>query len=41
METRRYAKRQITWFKKTEGANYLEVQEGIDKNLCIILNTLR
>ncbi len=41
METRRYAKRQITWFKKTEGANYLEVQEGIENNLCIIMDTLK
>lgn len=40
METRRYAKRQITWFKKTEGANYLEAQEGIENNLCIIIDTL-
>lgn len=41
METRRYAKRQITWFKKTEGTNYLEVQEGIENNLCIIIDTLK
>lgn len=40
METRRYAKRQTTWFKKTEGANYLEAQEGIENNLCIIIDTL-
>lgn len=40
METRRYAKRQITWFKKTEGANYLGAQEGIENNLCIIIDTL-
>ena len=41
METRRYAKRQITWFKKTEGENYLEVKEGIENNLCIIMDTLK
>lgn len=41
METRRYAKRQITWFKKTEGALWIEAQEQIENNIDIITNTLK
>lgn len=41
METRRYAKRQITWFKKTEGAVYIEAQENIENNINIIIDTLK
>lgn len=41
METRRYAKRQITWFKKTEGANWIDGQKKIEENIDIITNTLR
>lgn len=41
METRRYAKRQITWFKKTEGALYIDSQEKIENNINIIINTLK
>lgn len=41
METRRYAKRQTTWFKKTEGALWIEAQEQIENNIDIITNTLK
>jgi len=30
METRRYAKRQITWFKKIENIKFLNIDKGID-----------
>lgn len=41
MESRRYAKRQITWFKKTEGAHWIDGQEEIEKNIDIITSTLK
>lgn len=41
METRRYAKRQITWFKKTEGALYIDAQEKIENNIDIIIDELK
>ncbi|NTV90251.1 MAG: tRNA (adenosine(37)-N6)-dimethylallyltransferase MiaA [Clostridiales bacterium] len=30
MDTRRYAKRQITWFKRTEGIQWIEMEQGCD-----------
>ena len=39
METRRYAKRQITWFKRNKNIIWLNAEESADKNLEIILNT--
>ena len=41
METRRYAKRQITWFKKNKEIYWLEGQETIEKNIDKILKTMR
>ena len=37
METRRYAKRQITWFKKNKQTIWLNGEEDIQKNIDIIL----
>ncbi len=36
-ETRRYAKRQITWFKRIQNIKWLECQEDIQTNVDIIL----
>lgn len=33
METRRYAKRQITWFKRIENATWLDMENPIEENL--------
>ena len=38
MESRRYAKRQITWFKKDKGTIWLDGQSTVEKNIDIILN---
>ena len=38
METRRYAKRQITWFKKNKQTNWIDGTNSIEENLSIILN---
>ena len=38
METRRYAKRQITWFKKNKQTNWIDGTNPIEENLNIILN---
>lgn len=40
METRRYAKRQLTWFKRIENATWLEMEEGIERNLRRIMEVL-
>lgn len=37
METRRYAKRQITWFKKNKETNWLEGENLVSENINIIL----
>ena len=37
METRRYAKRQMTWFRKNKQTIWLEGKEGVQNNLNIIL----
>ena len=39
-ETRRYAKRQLTWFRKNKETKWLNIQEGISKNIQIILKEL-
>ena len=41
MESRRYAKRQITWFKKDKETIWLDGQETIEKNVDIILNVCK
>ncbi len=40
LNSRHYAKRQITFFKKLQGIRYLDKNEQIDRNLERILNTL-
>ena len=37
METRRYAKRQITWFKKIEKIKWLDGTADIQNNINVIL----
>ncbi len=37
METRRYAKRQLTWFRKNKEAIWLDMEDGSDKNIRKIL----
>lgn len=40
METRRYAKRQITWFKKDKETYWLDGEEPIEQNINKILNLI-
>ncbi|MGN1298705.1 MAG: tRNA (adenosine(37)-N6)-dimethylallyltransferase MiaA [Candidatus Scatovivens sp.] len=40
METRRYAKRQLTWFKKNKQTIWIDAENGNDKNIQIILEEL-
>ena len=37
METRRYAKRQMTWFRKNKQTIWLEGRAGVQNNINIIL----
>ena len=37
METRRYAKRQLTWFRKNKQTIWLDAKENIQNNINIIL----
>lgn len=41
MESRRYAKRQITWFKRNKSIIWLNAMDGISKNTDIILKEIR
>ncbi len=40
METRRYAKRQLTWFKRNEDATWLNMEDGQGENLRKIMEGL-
>jgi len=40
METRRYAKRQITWFKKNKETKWINGQKTVEENIKIILETI-
>ena len=40
METRRYAKRQLTWFRKNKQAIWINAEDGNDKNIEKILEEL-
>ena len=40
-ETRRYAKRQLTWFRKNKNTIWLEASLGVNKNLEIILENIK
>ena len=39
-ETRRYAKRQLTWFRKNKETIWLDAKLGVDKNVQIILHNI-
>lgn len=39
MESRRYAKRQITWFKKNKETYWLDGEEKLENNLKIIFRS--
>ena len=39
-ESRRYAKRQITWFKKIEGIKWLNGLENLQNNINTILEVI-
>ena len=39
METRRYAKRQITWFKKNKQTIWIDGQKDLQENIDLIINT--
>ena len=41
MESRRYAKRQITWFKKNKETTWLNGEEPLENNIDIILNVCK
>ena len=36
-ETRRYAKRQLTWFRKNKNTKWLNAEEDVQNNIKIIL----
>ena len=36
-ETRHYAKRQLTWFRKNKETRWLRAEDGIEQNMNIIL----
>ena len=40
METRRYAKRQLTWFRKNKQTIWLDAEDTIQKNINIILKDI-
>lgn len=40
-ETRRYAKRQLTWFRKYGNITWIDGQENLDKNINIIINSYK
>ena len=39
-ETRRYAKRQLTWFRKNKNIIWIDGQDNMNKNISIIINEL-
>lgn len=40
-ESRRYAKRQLTWFRKNKSIIWLDASKGIDENVKIIIREIR
>ena len=40
-DTRRYAKRQLTWWRSDKRIQWLDMNEGIDKNLEVIYRTMK
>ena len=41
METRRYAKRQLTWFRKIENIEWLDALQPAQNNVNIILEGIK
>ncbi len=41
METRRYAKRQLTWFRRYKEATWLDMESGIEENIRKILEVVQ
>ena len=41
MESRRYAKRQLTWFRRNKSIKWLDASNGTIKNTEIILEEIR
>lgn len=41
MESRRYAKRQLTWFRKNKQTTWLDAAEETEKNIQIILEEIK
>lgn len=39
-ETRRYAKRQLTWFRKNKQTTWLDAQDELQNNIKIILEKM-
>lgn len=40
METRRYAKRQITWFKKNKDTHWIDGENKLQDNMKIVLEVI-
>ena len=40
MESRRYAKRQLTWFRKNKNIIWLDGEKNIENNLSVILSNI-
>lgn len=40
METRRYAKRQITWFKKNKDTHWIDGENKLQDNMKIVLEAI-
>jgi len=40
-ESRRYAKRQLTWFRRNKNILWLDATKGIDENTKFILKEIR
>ncbi len=40
-ETRRYAKRQMTWFRKNKQTTWLKAESGMQNNINIILEVMK
>lgn len=39
-ETRRYAKRQLTWFRKNKESIWIDMERGIDEGIRIIMEEI-
>ena len=40
-ESRRYAKRQLTWFRKNKNTIWINGEDGLEKNISIILEEIK